>query len=96
MRNTIHIIARLFAILTAIVLLPGCMERLDVELASGEYLTFRAYLGENDSLKTRSFAPHFSIVEEEWPLELDRKCTDTKATLIYTLNDYSAGAGVFG
>lgn len=96
MRNTIHIIARLFAILTAIVLLPGCMERLDVELASGEYLTFRAYLGEKDSLKTRSFAPHFSIVEEVWPLELDRKCTDTKATLIYTLNDYSAGAGVFG
>lgn len=102
MRNTIHIIARLFAILTAIVLLPGCMERLDVELASGEYLTFRAYLGENDSLKTRSFAPHFSIVEEVWPLEFDRKCTDTKATLIYTLNDYntlndnSAGAGVFG
>lgn len=96
MRNTIHIIARLFAILTAIVLLPGCMERLDVELASGEYLTFRAYLRENDSLKTRSFAPHFSIVEEEWPLALDRKCADTKATLIYTLNDYSAGAGVFG
>lgn len=96
MRNTIHIIARLFAILTAIVLLPGCMERLDVELASGEYLTFRAYLGENDSLKTRSFAPHFSIVEEVWPLELDRKGADTKATLIYSLNDYSAGAGVFG
>ena len=96
MRNTIYIFARLFAILTAIVLLPGCMERLDVELASGEYLTFRASLGEKDSLKTRSFAPHFSIVEEEWPLELDRKCKDTKATLIYTLNDYSAGAGVFG
>lgn len=96
MRNTIHIIARLFAILTAILLLPGCMERLDVELASGEYLTFRASLGEKDSLKTRSFAPHFSIVEEVWPLELDRKCADTKATLIYSLNDYSAGAGVFG
>lgn len=102
MRNTIHIIARLFAILTAIVLLPSCMERLDVELASGEYLTFRASLGEKDSLKTRSFAPHFSIVEEVWPLELDRKCADTKATLIYSLNDYntlndnSAGAGVFG
>lgn len=102
MRNTIHIIARLFAVLTAIVLLAGCMERLDVELASGEYLTFRASLGEKDSLKTRSFAPHFSIVEEVWPLELDRKCADTKATLIYSLNDYntlndnSAGAGVFG
>ena len=93
----INICEQIFLILVMVISFSGCMERVDIELSSGEYLTFRASLDENDDLKTKSFASHFSIVEEEWPLILDQyHIRGTKATLQYALNDYSDGAGVFG
>lgn len=85
-----------------LILLSGCMERLDVELSSNEFLTFRASLEGNDTLKTKSFAPNYTITEEEWPLDLSSGIHSTKATLNNALNDYKVneevgggGAGVF-
>lgn len=91
----------LFA-LTFVLMLSGCVEFIEPDMASGEYLTFRVALDQREQgLRTRSISEYFTIEEEDWPLTLTREDPQTKASLINTLNGYNKqeggpSAGVFG
>ena len=82
-------------LITSVLLYFGCMERVDVDLSSSEYMSFRATLGEGAQVRTRSITADFEITEEEWPLEVTADGEHTKATLNNILGNYSS-AGVFG
>lgn len=88
--------------LTVVLMQSGCVEFVEPDLGSGEYITFRAALADRGtSLKTKTISDHFTIEVEEWPLDLSMEGVQTKATLVNVLNDYNKNdetpsAGVFG
>ena len=79
----------------------GCVEFVEPETGSGDYLSFRVALdNRGSSVSTKTISEHFTIEEEEWPLSLSMEEAKTKAELVNVLNDYNdengPSAGVFG
>lgn len=79
----------------------GCVEFVEPETESGDYLSFRVALdNRGSSVSTKTISEHFTIEEEEWPMSLSMEEAKTKAELVNVLNDYNdenrPSAGVFG
>ena len=66
-----------------------------MDLSPSEYITFKATLGDNTQVRTRSITDNFKITEEDWPLDMTAEGEQTRATLNNILGNYSS-AGVFG
>ena len=101
-RKSFDMIGIVLSALMLVFMQSGCVEFVEPDYSSGEYLTFKAALdGSGSSVKTRSISEHFTIEEEEWLLDLSAEDVQTKASVINTLDGYNKqdgtpSAGVFG
>lgn len=85
----------IFVFFLGLIALYSCMERVEVNLTSSEFITFEATMGGEESAGTRSISSHFTIEEEVWMVDMDQLEGETKATLWNKFSDYDS-VGVLG
>ena len=85
----------IFVFFLGLIALYSCMEKVEVNLTSSEFITFEATMGGEESAGTRSISSHFTIEEEVWMVDMDQLEGETKATLWNKFSDYDS-VGVLG